>query len=63
MGTVFAGCRQINYAQIATNKQRVKPSVQKVLNWDLIMVIMAYGSIVENDAKSKFKEWFLGKSI
>ena len=53
--------------KIATQeKERVKNSVQKILNWDFKRVIMAHGSIVENDAKRKFKEgyeWFLGTSF
>jgi Domain of unknown function (DUF4336) len=42
--------------------EKVKYSVQKVLDWDFKRVIMAHGSIVETDAKKKFKEgyeWFL----
>lgn len=49
-----------------SEKQRVKQSVQKVLTWDFRRVIMAHGSIVENDAKRKFKEgyeWFLNSSL
>lgn len=48
------------------DKQKVKQSVQKVLTWDFKRVIMAHGSIVENDAKRQFKEgyeWFLGQSL
>lgn len=49
-----------------SEKQRVKQSVQKVLTWDFRRVIMAHGSIVEHDAKRKFKEgyeWFLNSSL
>lgn len=48
------------------DKQRVKQSVQKVLTWDFRRVIVAHGSIIENDAKKRFKEgyeWFLGMSV
>lgn len=48
------------------DKQRVKQSVQKVLTWDFRRVIVAHGSIIENDAKKRFKEgyeWFLGMSL
>ena len=47
-------------------KEKVKQSVQKVLAWDFERVIMAHGSIIENDAKRKFREgyeWFLGTSL
>jgi hypothetical protein len=43
-----------------------KGNTTKVLNWDFKRVIMAHGSIVEIDAKRRFKEgyeWFLGKSL
>lgn len=53
--------------QLATQeREKVKQSVQKVLNWDFRRVIMAHGSIVETDTKRRFKEgyeWFLGKSL
>lgn len=45
--------------------EKVKQSVQKVLAWDFKRVIMAHGSIIENDAKRRFREgyeWFLKKS-
>jgi hypothetical protein len=47
-------------------KEKVEQSVQKVLFWDFRRVIMAHGSLVETDAKRRFKEgyeWFLGKSL
>ena len=47
-------------------KEKVKQAVKKVLLWDFKRVIMAHGSIVENDAKSKFQEgyeWFLNTSL
>ena len=47
-------------------KEKVKQSVQKVLAWDFERVIMAHGSIIESDAKQKFREgyeWFLGTSL
>jgi len=53
--------------KIATKeKDKVKNSVQKILNWDFERVIMAHGTIVEKDCKEKFKrgyEWFLGTSL
>ena len=47
-------------------KEKVKQSVQKVLAWDFERVIMAHGSIIESDAKRKFREgyeWFLNTSL
>jgi len=53
--------------QLATQeKEKVEQSVQNVLSWDFRRVIMAHGSLVETDAKKRFKEgyeWFLGKSL
>lgn len=46
--------------------ERVKQSVQKVLVWDFNKVIMAHVTIIESDAKRKFREgyeWFLGTSL
>lgn len=47
-------------------KEKVKQAVKKVLLWNFKRVIMAHGSIVENDPKSKFREgyeWFLNTSL
>lgn len=53
--------------KIATSdKAKVKESVNKVLAWDFERVIMAHGSIIENNGKQKFKqgyEQFLGCSL
>lgn len=49
-----------------TEKQKVRQSVEKILGWDFERVIMAHGSIVEQNAKEKFKqgyEQFLGRSM
>lgn len=46
--------------------EKVKVSVQRVLEWDFKRAIVAHGSIVETDAKQKFKEgyqWFLECSL
>lgn len=45
---------------------KVKQAVQKVLAWDFERVIVAHGSIIENDGKQRFREgyeWFLGTSL
>jgi hypothetical protein len=53
--------------KIATrDRDAVKESVIKVLSWDFERVIMAHGSIVEQNGKQKFKEsyeWFLDLSL
>jgi hypothetical protein len=53
--------------QIATTeKEDVKASVTQILNWDFDRVIVAHGSIVEQNGKKKFQrgyEQFLGKPI
>jgi len=53
--------------RLATREiEKVKQAAQKVLAWDFKRVIMAHGTILENDAKQKFTEgyeWFLGTSV
>jgi hypothetical protein len=53
--------------KIATQeKEQIKQSVQKILNWDFNRVIVAHGSIVENNGKEKLKagyEWFLDTKL
>ncbi len=53
--------------QIVTReKEKVKESVQKLLQWEFRRVIVAHGSIVDRNAKQQFKqgyEWFLGESL
>jgi Domain of unknown function (DUF4336) len=39
-------------------KEKVKKSVQKILRWDFNRVIMAHGSIIENDGKRKLKQGY-----
>ncbi len=49
-----------------TEKEKVRKSVEKILRWDFERVIMAHGSIIEQNGKEKFKqgyEQFLGRSI
>ncbi|MGJ5628246.1 DUF4336 domain-containing protein [Nostoc sp. CALU 1950] len=44
------------------DKVKVKWSIQQLLTWDFERVIMAHGSIIEQNGKSQFKagyEWFL----
>lgn len=49
-----------------TEKDRVKASAEQVLRWDFDRVIMAHGSIVEQNGRPQFKrgyEQFLGCSL
>jgi len=49
-----------------TDKEQVKESVKKVLDWDFERVIMAHGSIIENNGKQQFQqgyERFLGCAL
>jgi Domain of unknown function (DUF4336) len=39
-------------------KAKVKKSVQKILRWDFNRVIMAHGSLIEDDGKRKLKEGY-----
>ena len=51
---------------VIEDKEKVQASVEKILSWDFQRVIMAHGSIVENDAKNQLKkgyEWFLNKNL
>lgn len=46
-----------------TEKEKVRQSVEKILCWDFERVIVAHGSIIEQNGKEKFKqgyEQFLG---
>ncbi len=46
-----------------TEKERVREAVKKMLDWDFERVIMAHGSVIEQDGKEKFQqgyEQFLG---
>ncbi|MGG6296098.1 DUF4336 domain-containing protein [Leptolyngbya sp. AN02str] len=53
--------------QVATHdKQAVKAAVERVLRWDFERVIVAHGSIVEQNGKERFKqgyERFLGQTL
>ena len=40
------------------DKVKVRQSVQSVLTWDFHRVIMAHESIIENDAKQRFREGY-----
>ena len=51
---------------VIKDKAKVKASVETILNWDFQRVIMAHGSIVENNAKQQLKvgyEWFLNTNL
>jgi hypothetical protein len=48
------------------DKQQITASVKKLLQWDFQRVIMAHGTIVENNGKQQLKEgyeWFLNTSL
>ncbi len=67
---IFGGYKSLSPSFLervaTTEKDQVKGSVEKVLGWDFERVIMAHGSIVEQNGKEKFKqgyEQFLGRSI
>ena len=67
---LFGGYQQLRPSfmeKIATrDKVQVKQSIQKILAWDFERVIMAHGSILEQNAKQQFKqgyEWFLGETL
>jgi hypothetical protein len=49
-----------------TEKEKVRRSVKKILGWDFDRVVMAHGSIIEQNGKKQFRqgyERFLGQSI
>ena len=41
-----------------TDKEKVRESVGKVLNWDFERVVMAHGSIVEQNGKEKLRQGY-----
>lgn len=43
-----------------TEKEKVRGSVEKILKWDFERVIMAHGTIVEQDGKTQFKQGYDG---
>ncbi|MGG6265412.1 DUF4336 domain-containing protein [Leptolyngbya sp. AN03gr2] len=48
------------------DKEQVQHSIRRILAWDFERVILARGSIVEQEGKRQFQqgyEWFLGKSL
>ena len=49
-----------------TEKKKVRKSIRQILGWDFERVIMAHGSIIEQNGKEKFKrgyEKFLGETL
>jgi hypothetical protein len=49
-----------------TETEKVRQSIEKILGWDFDRVIMAHGSIIEQNGKEQFRqgyERFLGQSI
>lgn len=63
---VLGGYQQLRPSlleKIATrDKEQVRQSLQPILAWDFERVIMAHGSIIEQDGKRQFQrgyEWFL----
>lgn len=63
---IFGGYQQLRPSlleKIATrDKEQVRQSLQPILAWDFERVIMAHGSIIEQDSKRQFQrgyEWFL----
>ena len=51
---------------VIQDKEKVKASVEKIFSWDFQRVVMAHGSIVEDNAKNQLKkgyEWFLNQNL
>jgi hypothetical protein len=66
MSRVLGGYQQLRPSlleKLATrDKEQVRQSLQPILAWDFDRVIMAHGSIIEQDGKRQFQrgyEWFL----
>lgn len=48
------------------DKEAVKSSIRRILDWDFNRVLMAHGSIIEDRGKQQLQEgyeWFLGTSL
>lgn len=60
VGRILDSYKQLNPTRLekwaTIDKTKVKRSVELVLNWDFQRVIMAHGSIVEQQAKQQFKQ-------
>ncbi|MEL6815915.1 MAG: hypothetical protein AAFP03_14045, partial [Cyanobacteria bacterium J06598_3] len=41
-----------------TDKQSIKASMKTILHWDFERVIMAHGSIIEQNGKARFQEGY-----
>ena len=41
-----------------TDKENIRKSVKKILEWDFERVIMAHGSVVEQEGKEKFRQGY-----
>ena len=51
---------------VIRNREAIKDSILRVLEWDFERVIMAHGTIIENNGKQKLREgyeWFLDCSL
>jgi hypothetical protein len=51
---------------VTKDKKQITRSIEKLLQWDFQKVIMAHGTIVENNAKQQLKEgyeWFLNTGL
>lgn len=49
-----------------TEKKKLKKSIKQILSWDFERVIMAHGSIIEQNGKEKFKQGYeklLGEAL
>lgn len=59
---VLGGYKQLSLSILerlaTTEKEQVRQSFEKVMLWDFERVIMAHGSIIEQDGKEKFKKGY-----
>lgn len=69
-GRLIRGYRKLEPSlleKLATReKDKVEKSIKQILCWDFKRVIMAHGSIIENEGKRKLKEgyeWFLATTL
>ena len=62
VATVLGGYKTLSPSLLekvaSRDKAKISQSVQTVLTWDFRRVIMAHGSIIENDAKQRFREGY-----
>lgn len=55
----FPGCRFARlYRPAVTGRQRMRMSIERILDWNFDRIIVGHGAVIENDGKDVFREAF-----